>query len=1134
MKRFLAFVSFVSLLLLAGCQEEPYLSVSPGSLSFSQDGGSQTIQVSANYVWTARVSGSGFKISPSSGEGVGTVTVTASAATSADEVTGSVSFESEGLTASVSLKQEAKNVIQVGGVARIPAEGGTITVDIQYNTDFTVEVGKDAQAWITFAGTKSLSSGKLTFEVKANDATDPRTGTVTVKDKSGKAQPQTLTFEQEEKKVIQVGETTVIPAEGGSYEVDVQYNTDFTVEVEKDAQSWITFVKTKALKSGKLEFKFAANETYEERTGKATVKDKKETLEPLTLVFTQAARKWVEVTGIRIESESTEVEAGETLALIAVVEPEDASDKTVTWSSGKPEIATVDENGVVTGVKEGSATITAKAGEKSATVKITVIPSVYATERAALEAFYKANDGDHWICHDGWCVDDNLANWYGVQMTSDRKHVRVINMYYNEVDGFIPEQIGDLSELEELSIYNYLNLAKKSGPLPKSIGRLTKLKKLDLQCYSLKGTIPSSLFNLKKLEKLRICHAEDMTPMPIPKEVGQLSELEELDLSEINLTGNLIPEIGRLSKLQKLAMYSNDLTGGVPETFGNLINLETLDLSANHLSGEIPSTFYLLDNFWKLWPNLVWGNEFTQEQLRNAMAPAPKSPPIPMLSGKTLNLAEEIAGNQLTILFSTGPASEGWDIIPALVELYNAHKDEGLGIITYFDNNMPQAADIEKRDNDFREMLSDYNVPWDSFIRHMYEQNPAAPFYAEFGRGLYPFGSIDEIVVIGPEGTVQYSTLLDDQCKARERLEHFMDYLRDLLGTPVVHYESTDYSQDGTVKVLQKASVGNGIDLVITGDAFSDRLIANGTMERVARQAADDFFSQEPFTSLRNRFNVYLVNAVSKYEEYFHGGSTVYSGAFWGPTYVGGDDETVLHYAAKALDDARMEDVVVLVLMNSGLGGGTAYLYDTETDHYAGGPSVTYVPYRDPKVIGGISRKAEVLIHEAGGHGFGRLADEYEVRAYGNISDAKIAYLKECQKKHWFVNVDATPDPDKVLWSRFIGDSRFADENIGVYQGGFTYYSGIWRPTDKSVMNSNYGNQNNFFNAPSRAQIYTRIMKRSEGESWQFDYEDFVAWDIAHRNSVKSAPTARQHTDSAGEELPAAPVVTGKTWRQIK
>ena len=94
MKRFFAFLSCVSLLLLAGCHEDPYLTVNPSSLSFPEEGGSQTIQVSANYAWTASVSGSGFKISPASGEGVGSVTVTASAATSADEVTGSVSFQS--------------------------------------------------------------------------------------------------------------------------------------------------------------------------------------------------------------------------------------------------------------------------------------------------------------------------------------------------------------------------------------------------------------------------------------------------------------------------------------------------------------------------------------------------------------------------------------------------------------------------------------------------------------------------------------------------------------------------------------------------------------------------------------------------------------------------------------------------------------------------------------------------------------------------------------------------------------------------------------------------------------------------------------------------------------------------------
>ena len=969
-------------------------------------------------------------------------------------------------------------------------------------------------------------SGKVTA-VKAGSATV----TVTTAD-GGKTATCSVTV-TEAAKIVITGNTAKVPVQGGTAEFPIQYNTSYTIDIEQSAKEWLHFVETKAMQSGTLVFKVDANEG-DARTGKATVKDNEGKVEAITLTFEQEA--YINVSSVQIAPGTAELEVGETLTLTATVLPDDATDKTVSWSSDKESVATVSESGLVTGKAEGSATITAAAGEKTASCIITVKRSAYEVERAALEALYRANSGDRWKYRNNWCTDKPLSEWWGIRMTPDNKHVCGIDLYYNEVDGYIPEEIGDLSELEELAIGNYLYLAEKSSPLPEAIGRLEKLKNLDFQNYSLSGTLPSSLFSLKNLEKLRICYAKDMTQMPIPKEIGQLTELTELCLSGMNLTGELIPEIGRLTKLQRLVMFGNELTGGIPETFGNLVNLEWLDLSTNNLSGEIPSSFYLLDNFWKLWPDLTWGNSFTQDQIRNAMIPAPKSPPIKMLSGKTLDLAEEFKRNQYTVLFSTGPASEGWDIIPALVELYNANKDKGLGVITYFDNNMFATADVARRDSDFKEFLSDYNVPWDSFIRHMYDDNPAAPFYTETGQGLYPYGSMDEIVVIGPEGTVQYATLLDNQCFARERLEHFMDYIRDIMDSPVVHYESTDYSADGTVTVLQKATVGHGIDLVITGDAFSDRLIKDGTMERLARQAADDFFSQEPYTSFRNRFNIYLINAVSKYEEYFHGGSTVYSGTFWGPTYVGGDDEKVLSYTAKALGADRMDDVVILVLMNSGLGGGTAYLYDSVESHYAGGASVTYVPYRDPKVIGGISRKAEVLIHEAGGHGLGRLADEYEVRAYGNISNETIAYLKECQKKNWFLNVDVTSDVQKVLWSRYIGDSRFADEEIGAYQGGFTYFSGIWRPTRTSVMNSNYGNQNNYFNAPSRAQIYTRIMKLSEGQDWQFDYETFVKWDQAHPTKFSTAPVTKSNyveIDDTENEGHVPPVIVGKTWREV-
>ena len=77
------------------------------------------------------------------------------------------------------------------------------------------------------------------------------------------------------------------------------------------------------------------------------------------------------VTGITLDKTTATVEEGATVTLTATVTPENATDKTVTWSTSNEAIATV-SGGVVTGVKAGEVTITAKAGDKSATCTVTV------------------------------------------------------------------------------------------------------------------------------------------------------------------------------------------------------------------------------------------------------------------------------------------------------------------------------------------------------------------------------------------------------------------------------------------------------------------------------------------------------------------------------------------------------------------------------------------------------------------------------------------------------------------------------------------------------------------------------------------------------------------------------------------
>ena len=92
----------------------------------------------------------------------------------------------------------------------------------------------------------------------------------------------------------------------------------------------------------------------------------------------------VPVESLSLDQTSVILAENESITLTATVGPADATDKTVTWSSSNPAIATV-EDGKVTAIKEGSATITAKAGEKSATCQVTVKKSAIPVESISLD-----------------------------------------------------------------------------------------------------------------------------------------------------------------------------------------------------------------------------------------------------------------------------------------------------------------------------------------------------------------------------------------------------------------------------------------------------------------------------------------------------------------------------------------------------------------------------------------------------------------------------------------------------------------------------------------------------------------------------------------------------------------------------
>lgn len=91
----------------------------------------------------------------------------------------------------------------------------------------------------------------------------------------------------------------------------------------------------------------------------------------------QVSRKTVAVTGVTLNKTDLSLVEGDTFQLEATVSPADATDKTVTWSTSNAGVATI-SNGLVTAVGEGSATITATAGGKSATCSVQVSPKTVA------------------------------------------------------------------------------------------------------------------------------------------------------------------------------------------------------------------------------------------------------------------------------------------------------------------------------------------------------------------------------------------------------------------------------------------------------------------------------------------------------------------------------------------------------------------------------------------------------------------------------------------------------------------------------------------------------------------------------------------------------------------------------------
>lgn len=309
------------------------------------------------------------------------------------------------------------------------------------------------------------------------------------------------------------------------------------------------------------------------------------------------------------------------------------------------------------------------------------------------------------------------------------------------------------------------------------------------------------------------------------------------------------------------------------------------------------------------------------------------------------------------------------------------------------------------------------------------------------------------------------------------------------------------------IKHLQTKSnthTRNALNIVILGDGYKKKdLAVGGLFERRATSAMENFFGIEPFSSYRDRFTVYMagyesadegtdisseaLNLNTYFDSYWSGTSTAIS-------LTNEGKEKVINVVKNdlGLKDGDYYRTIVIMLINTDANAGSTF-YPEQTQGNAGGDG--YDSFSVACVGANSTGFGGLIRHEAGGHAFGRLADEYiTVADNTTITSENKNNLANARMKGFYMNVTTDYGTD-AHWKMFT-DAGYTSDEVGYHEGAWRGYYGCWRSSLRSIMQST-GNVGEF-NAVSRYSIWRRIVLQSKG--YENDtMTDFKAYDQKNR-----------------------------------
>ena len=305
-------------------------------------------------------------------------------------------------------------------------------------------------------------------------------------------------------------------------------------------------------------------------------------------------------------------------------------------------------------------------------------------------------------------------------------------------------------------------------------------------------------------------------------------------------------------------------------------------------------------------------------------------------------------------------------------------------------------------------------------------------------------------------------------------------------------YNPDLYYQDAKGLTLQTALPGyTPLNIVILGDGYKKKdLIKGGLFESRARSAMGSFFGIEPYKSYQNRFNVYMVAYESAEEGTDSKNEGIVKNTYFN-TYHSG--ETQLWFGDGGVDKVKeavtevlrldLYRTISIVLVNTDKNAGTSSQIDLVVDDtsYYGEP---YKGFGVACVAANSTGTNGLVKHEAGGHAFGRLADEY-LDGDDNIQKSYDGNLTDPHNKGQYRNVTTY----KGYWDDLLSYPGYSSV-ISYVEGGLSCDKGIYRPTTGGMMFNNQG----VFNAVCRRIIYERIIRQTEGAG-AYSLSKFVEYD---------------------------------------